>query len=87
MNSYIIILSLFGVLLLFFFLAKVLQFISNSYKIKLGNNYFNIENITYIDNFNKVLVVRGLGKRYVLLIGKNNNIFMDKFDEKKVNTH
>jgi hypothetical protein len=85
--SYVVILALFGVLLLFFVIAKVLQFVSNSYKIKLGNNYFNIENITYIDNFNKLLVVKGLGRKYILLIGKNNNIFMDKFDEKEVNIH
>ena len=85
--SYVVILALFGVLLLFFIIAKVLQFVSNSYKIKLGNNYFNIENITYIDNFNKLLVVKGLGRKYILLIGKNNNIFMDKFDEKEINIH
>ncbi len=85
--SYVVILSLLGVLLLFFVIAKILQFVAHSYKIKLGNNYFNIENITYIDNFNKVLVVKGLGRKYILLVGKNNNIFMDKFDEKEVNTH
>jgi hypothetical protein len=85
--SYVVILSLIGVLLLFFVIAKVLQLVSNSYKIKLGNNYFNIENITYIDNFNKLLVVKGLGRKYILLIGKNNNIFMDKFDEKEINIH
>ena len=69
-----------GVLVLFAFLAWLTSKL-NLVRRSSYSSHFKINSVYYIDNHNKVLELSYGAKNYLILVGKSNNVLLDK------NTH
>ena len=66
---------------LFVALTKLLQRYT---KLGINNNnseQIKLEAVRYIDNNNKIVKIRYNNTSHLILIGKNNHLLIDKYDE------
>ncbi|MDX2049800.1 MAG: hypothetical protein SFT93_01275 [Rickettsiaceae bacterium] len=71
--------------LLYFFL-RLIQY----YGKNLGYNFAGIgiassiklSSVSYIDNHTKIIHLKNNNKNYVVMVGKNNNILLDSYEDK-----
>lgn len=66
---------------LFLLLTKLLQKYSTTYTNINSNESVKLLSTKYIDNNNKLITIVNNDTRYLVLVGKNNHLLLDKYDE------
>lgn len=71
------------IVLLIYFISKLVQKYSNIIlKTSIGKNPdTRVSNTLYIDNNNKIVILYHKNHNYLMLIGKNNNLLLDKYEK------
>lgn len=66
---------------LFLLLTKLLQKYSSTYTNINSSDSVKLLNTKYIDNNNKLITIVSNNTKYLVLVGKNNHLLLDKHDE------
>ena len=72
--------SLLFVVTLMYFLLRIIQRYSNFGRVvNPSNNNIRIESILYVDDNAKIVSLRQFKTNYILAVGKNNIVLIDKY--------